>query len=366
VTAPAALSSLTATVASSTEINLAWTDNSAVEDGYEVRRSIDAVQFSVVASLPANSATYSDRAVSGNVTYSYVVAAKRDGGFSDFSTVASARTGLVTRGGIVTWGNTMMKFSGSSAFRTLLGDDGGATDDYILARNMLQHLSGKTSNVRILYTDTCDPRTDPEVCHVGGLEYLQPFYDMIATIGTITYGDMASVQLADFDVLIADFCSLPSQEYDMLKSYLSSGGPAMVLADNFCVADEYSTAYLANTVMHDLGVTFSDYELIEYERFQIPNSDQVGLLTGVSNLSLWRLTPQFIIYDFVPVATWDGNVLYTIHEGTFARQVAAAARVTGKATTGRHRARGPAPPSTGPGPSLVGKLANGERVLARN
>ena len=354
-TPPASPAGLTATGLDGPVINLAWTDNSAVEDGYEVRRSSDGVTFNVVAHVPANSVSYSDRAVSANTSYSYVVGATKDGGLSDFSTVASAQAGVLKLGRIVTWGNTMMKFDGSAAFRALLGDEGGDTDDYILVRNILQHLAGKSSDVRILYTDTCDPRTDPEVCLIGGLEYLQPFYDMIASIGTITYTDIASAQLADFDVVIADFCSLPSQDYEVLRSYLASGRPAMVLGDNFCwPGGEFSSADLANSVIGDLGVSFLGYELYAYERLLIAPSEQVGLLSGVSNLSLWRIAPQYISEGFVPIATWNDQVLYTVRTGTLASHMAAAAPAVTRRT-----AAGPLRTAV-PGQTLVKSLLRTE------
>ena len=335
-TPPAAPTGLTATGLDGPVINLAWTDNSGAEDGYEIRRSSDGVRFTVVANVPANSVSYSDRAVNSNATYSYIVGATKDGGLSDFSTVASAQAGVLKLGRIVTWGSTTMKFDGSAAFRALLEDYGGDTDDYILVRNILQHLAGKSSAVRILYTDRCDPRTDPDVCLIGGLEYLQPFYDMIASIGTITYTDIASAQLADFDVVIADFCSLPSQDYDLLRSYLSSGRPAMVLGDNFCwPGGEAPSADLANSVIGGLGVFFLGYELYEYERLLIAPSEQVGLLRGVSNLSLWRIAPQYISGGFVPIATWNDEVLYTVRTGTLASHMAAAAPTVTRRTAAR-------------------------------
>src|SRR5438093_4506 len=320
----------------------------------------DGVTCEVVARLPANSASYSDRAVSPNTTYSYIVGALKDGGLSDLSTVASARAGALQLGRIVTWGNTMMKFTGSAAFRALLGDEGGDTDDYVLVRNILQHVAGKSSNVRTLYTDACDPRTDPDVCFVGGLEYLQPFYDMVASIGTITYADLASAQIADFDVVVADFCSLPSQDYDVLRSYLSSGGAAMVLGDNFCGTDEGMSAWLANSVIADLGVFFLDYELYASERFLITAGEQVGLLTGVSNLGLWRVTPQYISQGFVPIATWNANVLYTIRTGALTSHIAATSSpMTHRMTAGPRR-------TAEPGPSLVERLANRAQLVRSN
>ena len=93
---PAAPTGLSATVVDEPAVDLAWTDNSAVEDGYEVQRAVaEGGPYSVVANLPANSTTYRDVAVISNTTYWYQVRAKKDGGFSDFSNVASAAVSCV-------------------------------------------------------------------------------------------------------------------------------------------------------------------------------------------------------------------------------------------------------------------------------
>jgi hypothetical protein len=95
-TPPAAPTGLTATGLDGSAIDLAWTDNSTVEDGYELRRSTDGVTFGAVASVPSNSTTYRDGSVSENTTYWYIVRAKKDGGFSYPSYVASAAAGVLT------------------------------------------------------------------------------------------------------------------------------------------------------------------------------------------------------------------------------------------------------------------------------
>ena len=95
-TPPASPTNLTATAVDSRTVDLSWADNSGAEDGYEVLRSTDGMSFGTVASLPANSANYRDAGVSENMTYSYIVRARKDGGFSDLSNVASAAVGLLT------------------------------------------------------------------------------------------------------------------------------------------------------------------------------------------------------------------------------------------------------------------------------
>jgi titin len=90
-TPPAAPTGLAATAVDEHTIALAWRDNSAAEDGYELQRATAGTgPFAKVATLAANAASYRDGSLTTNATYWYRVRAKRDAGFSSFSNVASA------------------------------------------------------------------------------------------------------------------------------------------------------------------------------------------------------------------------------------------------------------------------------------
>ena len=90
-TPPAAPSDVTATGVATPAIDLAWTDNSAAEDWYEVLRSLDDFSsFAVIATLPPNTVNYHDAAVAGNTRYEYAVRARKDNGYSSRSNTASA------------------------------------------------------------------------------------------------------------------------------------------------------------------------------------------------------------------------------------------------------------------------------------
>jgi hypothetical protein len=86
---PAGPTNLIATSVDAQTVDLAWADNSAVEDGYLVLRARGVAPFESVAQLPANSTSYRDGSAGANVTYSYQVQAHRDGGVSDVSTTAT-------------------------------------------------------------------------------------------------------------------------------------------------------------------------------------------------------------------------------------------------------------------------------------
>ena len=82
---PAAPSNLAASVADAS-VELRWTDNSSVEDGFDVLR-FGGNDWSVVAHLPANASTYQDPSLADGA-YSYFVRATKDGGTSGSSNVA--------------------------------------------------------------------------------------------------------------------------------------------------------------------------------------------------------------------------------------------------------------------------------------
>jgi hypothetical protein len=75
-------------------ITLTWQDNSRVEDSYVVQRAADAVTFTTLAGLPANSTSYRDAAVVVATTYWYRVQARKDGGASNNSNTISVMVPL--------------------------------------------------------------------------------------------------------------------------------------------------------------------------------------------------------------------------------------------------------------------------------
>jgi fibronectin type 3 domain-containing protein len=88
---PAASTNLSATAADHQAIDLAWHDNAAAEDGYEVQRAAaETGPYGVIANLPVNAVKHRDSLLNTNTTYWYRVRAKKDGGFGDFANLASA------------------------------------------------------------------------------------------------------------------------------------------------------------------------------------------------------------------------------------------------------------------------------------
>jgi hypothetical protein len=95
-TAPAAPSSLTATATSSTQINLAWTDNSSDETGFIIqqRSPSGSGSWSTIHTTGAGATSYSVTGLTASTSYGFRVAATRTSpsATSDYTAEASATT----------------------------------------------------------------------------------------------------------------------------------------------------------------------------------------------------------------------------------------------------------------------------------
>lgn len=93
-TPPAAPSSLTASAASRTQINLSWTDNSTNESGFKIERCTGSTctSFAQIATTGANATSYSNGGLKRNTTYRYRVRAYNNGGDSAYSNIVTIKT----------------------------------------------------------------------------------------------------------------------------------------------------------------------------------------------------------------------------------------------------------------------------------
>ncbi|HEY4596789.1 MAG TPA: BACON domain-containing carbohydrate-binding protein, partial [Thermoanaerobaculia bacterium] len=94
VAPPAAPSNLTASVLSSTQVQLSWTDNSANETGFTIERLDGGGNsgYVVVATVGANVTAYTNAGLTGGTSYSFRVRATNAAGASAYSNVASVTT----------------------------------------------------------------------------------------------------------------------------------------------------------------------------------------------------------------------------------------------------------------------------------
>ena len=109
---------------------------------------------------------------------------------------------------------------------------------------------------RLLWADPCDPRTDPQACHLGDVAILAPFYGVITSLGAqLRYAVPPGLQeLATYDVVIANFCSaLDSAAVRLLQAYISGGGSVVAMGDNFCVGTPFRTSAQGATALTQPG-----------------------------------------------------------------------------------------------------------------
>ncbi|MFH1230934.1 MAG: fibronectin type III domain-containing protein [Planctomycetota bacterium] len=85
---------LTATAVSSSQINLTWQDNSNVESGFKIERSLDGVTFTQITTVGANNISYPNTGLAENTTYYYRIKSYNGNGDSNYSDVVSALTPL--------------------------------------------------------------------------------------------------------------------------------------------------------------------------------------------------------------------------------------------------------------------------------
>ena len=95
-------SGLTATAVPGNEIDLSWTDNSTVEDGFEIERAPDIAgspgSWSPLAAVGSNVTFYVDQTVVTNTAYWYRVRTFNSQGQSPYSNLASARVSSLRDG----------------------------------------------------------------------------------------------------------------------------------------------------------------------------------------------------------------------------------------------------------------------------
>ncbi len=92
-TAPSTPINLQATAASSSQIDLTWTDISGNESGFAIERSLTGTSgWSEIARVTSNTTSYSNTALAASTTYFYRVCAYNSIGASGYSNIGSART----------------------------------------------------------------------------------------------------------------------------------------------------------------------------------------------------------------------------------------------------------------------------------
>jgi hypothetical protein len=93
VTVPTAPTSLTTTAASTTQINLSWTDNSSNETSFSIERAPGGTTtFTEIATVGAGVTTYQNTGLTASTSYAYRVRAYNSAGYSGYTNTSTATT----------------------------------------------------------------------------------------------------------------------------------------------------------------------------------------------------------------------------------------------------------------------------------
>jgi hypothetical protein len=172
-------------------------------------------------------------------------------------------------------------------------------DEVRMYKNILQALAQRQTGVRILYaTDSsCDPRTDPDYCHlVVDPALLQPFFKMVTSIGSIEFKAYSSVDPYAYDVVILDCCRtnlVPIKT--AVTNYINTAhGGMWVVGSNACYRSGTPSSQLANTIVQQFGVTFSTDDPQTRGCNEIPADRRTGILQDVNSIDFFRVAPQTV------------------------------------------------------------------------
>jgi fibronectin type 3 domain-containing protein len=152
---PAAPSILTAAVASATQINLGWTDNSNNENNFVVERSFTN-SFTAVTSitLPANQTTYSDMGLTTGTTYFYRVKATNAIGSSGYSNTVSTTPDTAPAAP----SNLSATAASTTQINLAWTDNSNNESNFVLQRSLTNAFTAVTSFTlpanQIVYSDT--------------------------------------------------------------------------------------------------------------------------------------------------------------------------------------------------------------------
>lgn len=187
------------------------------------------------------------------------------------------------------------------------GKSGIPTTNLAMHANAYAYLAGIApgeAQLAILWVADCDPRSDALGCLAGNV---QPYFDMIAGIGTVEFQLLDAVDPAAYDVIVVDFCE--PVDGDAIASLLAAGVGVLALGDRFCTIEGSDAAARANATLAHFGVRFIEHELYNHA-LTVPVESQTDILAGVTSLDAWGVTLQETIDPVVvQISTIDGAVL---------------------------------------------------------
>jgi hypothetical protein len=192
---------------------------------------------------------------------------------------------------LVSWGSFGVLWAGSSST---------PCDEIRMFKNILTSLAQRQTGVRVLYADdsACDPRTSANYCQItSDPAKLQPFFNMINSIGSIEFKKYSSVDPYAYDVVILDCChtSLTSITPAVTNYINTAHGGMWVVGSNACLRGGTSSAQLANSVIQAYGMSFTALDPGTRECLTVPADRRTGILQDVTSIDPFRVAPQTVV-----------------------------------------------------------------------
>ncbi|MBL7851202.1 MAG: fibronectin type III domain-containing protein [Cyclobacteriaceae bacterium] len=247
---PVAPTNLTATAASTSAINLAWTDNSSDEQGFRIERAPGGTTtFSEIATVAAGVTSYSNTGLGASTSYSYRVRAYNANGNSGYTNTASATTFTPPAAPGITAPTTS-----TGSFTVTLTYSwpslGSSTDKYQLEESTVS----STSGFSVTYTSPDNTRTTPYA--IALTRTTGTYYYRARVYTNSVWSSYSTVVQVTVTVANGVLRIVNNTKYDMIDIRLNSAQKVStnqgVLIGNY--ADFTYTS--AGTVNYTLGVGF--------------------------------------------------------------------------------------------------------------
>ena len=150
LTAPSAPSNLQASAASTSSISLSWTDNANNEDNFRIYRSGSSTgTYSLIATLAANTTSYTNSGLSEGTQYFYQIEAVNAAGTSSRSNTASATTQQTSTEVFPAPSDLTARWASGSQINLIWKDNSTDEEGFVLERANKPDFTGKLEYINI-------------------------------------------------------------------------------------------------------------------------------------------------------------------------------------------------------------------------
>jgi hypothetical protein len=321
---PTQPSSLVATSLSSSQINLVWNDLSNNESGFQLERSLTTgMGFILIATVSANSTSYSDAGLIANTPYFYRIRAINSGGISAYSAESVASTMDTPPAAPAMLTATAMSISQIN----LAWNDASSNENGFQIERSLTSGSGFT----VVYTTAANATSYSDI----GLTENTKYYYRIRSfnsLGNSTYtSEVNSSTLAiaqPYGQIFNETSFASATRFPIVGTGISRGTDKLVMTGNPTLFSSY--------VFHDDVANPFRYTCLENWKVRVKvktpsalNSTSYGIGIGVQSVN--TADP----YSTIMRWSWDAgaNFIYLYQKSTISLQIVSTTKYVPAANT---------------------------------